>query len=66
MRGPKIFPIRVYRLDPTSGHKEIVKEVMPADRAGVIFAPKILLTPDGKSYIYDMRRNLTTPFSPTT
>ena len=65
VRGAEELPIRVYRLDPTSGHKEIVKEVMPADRAGVIFAPKILLTPDGKSYVYELRRNLTTLFLAT-
>ena len=62
VRGAEDLPIRVYRLDPISGRREMVKELMPADRAGLIRAPKILLTPDGKSYIYDMRRNLTTLF----
>lgn len=62
VRGAEELPIRVYRLDLISGHKEIVKEVMPADRAGLVVAPKILLTPDGKSYVYEMRRNLTTLF----
>lgn len=62
VRGAEELPIRVYRLDPISGHREIVKEVMPGDRAGLILAPKILLTPDGKSYVYEMRRNLTTLF----
>src|SRR4030095_7554992 len=60
VRGAEELPIRVYRLDPISGQKELVKEVMPADRAGLVIAPKILLTPDGKSYVYEMRRNLTT------
>ena len=40
----------------------MVKELMPADRAGLILAPKILLTPDGKSYVYELRRNLATLF----
>ncbi len=62
VRGTEVLPIRVYRLDPISGHKEMVKELMPADRAGLILAPRILLTPDGKSYVYEMRRNLTTLF----
>ena len=62
VRGTEVLPIRVYRLDPISGHKEIVKELMPADRAGLILAPRILLTPDGKSYVYEIRRNLTTLF----
>jgi len=50
------------RLDPISGRREMVKELMPADRAGLVRAPKIIMTPDGKSYIYDLRRNLTTLF----
>ncbi len=62
VRGVEELPIRVYRLDPISGHKEIVKELAPADPAGLISAPKILLTPDGKWYVYAMRRNLTTLF----
>ena len=62
VRGADELPIRVYSLDPISGHKEIVKEVMPADRAGLILSPKILLTPDGKWYVSEMRRNLTTLF----
>jgi eukaryotic-like serine/threonine-protein kinase len=62
VRGPEVLPIRVYRLDPISGHKEMVKELIPADRAGLILAPRILVTPDGKSYVYEMRRNLTTLF----
>ena len=62
VRGAEALPIRVYRLDPISGRREMVKEVMPADRAGLILAPKILLTPDGKFYVYEMRRNLATLF----
>jgi len=58
----KNLPIRVYRLDPISGHKEMVKELTPADAAGLISAPKILLTPDGKWLCHAMRRNLTTLF----
>lgn len=62
VRGAEELPIRVFRLDPISGKKELIKEVMPADRAGLVIAPKILLTPDGRSYVYEMRRNLTTLF----
>jgi serine/threonine protein kinase/Tol biopolymer transport system component len=62
VRGAEDLPIRVYRLDPISGRREMVKELMPADRAGLVRAPKILLTSNGKSYIYDLRRNLNTLF----
>jgi serine/threonine protein kinase/dipeptidyl aminopeptidase/acylaminoacyl peptidase len=62
VRGAEDLPIRIYRLDPISGHKEMVKELTPADRAGLVSAPKILLTPDGKWYVYAIGRNLTTLF----
>jgi serine/threonine protein kinase/Tol biopolymer transport system component len=62
VRGAEDLPIRVYRLDPLSGRRELVKELMPADRAGLVRAPKIIMAPDGKSYIYDLRRNLSTLF----
>jgi Tol biopolymer transport system component len=29
------MPIRVYRFDPANGHKELLKEIMPADPAGI-------------------------------
>jgi hypothetical protein len=32
---------------------------MPADRAGIFMPPLILLTPDGKGYVYHARRFLT-------
>ncbi len=52
------MPIRVYRLDPSTGRRELLKEVLPADPAG-IFAPNdIFVTPDGKGYVYSVRRML--------
>jgi hypothetical protein len=62
VRGAEALPIRIYRLDPISGHREMIREVIPADVAGLVTPPKILLTPDGKSYVYELRRNLTTLF----
>jgi len=62
LRGAETSTIRVYRLDPISGRRESVKDLTPADLAGLMSAPKILLTPDGKSYVYAIRRNLTTLF----
>jgi serine/threonine protein kinase/Tol biopolymer transport system component len=52
------LPARVYRLDLSTGHKELWKELMPSDTAGVEFIPTILLTPDGKTYAYSYYRLL--------
>ena len=52
------MPIRVYRFDPSTGRKELLKEVMPADPAGIFWPNYILLTPDGKGYAYSVRRVL--------
>jgi len=50
--------LKVFRLDIASGHKEPFKEIIPADMAGMFSHPSILLTPDGKGYIYSVRRYL--------
>jgi serine/threonine protein kinase len=52
------MPIRVYRFDPASGRRELLKEVMPADPAGIFSPNYILMTPDGKGYVYSVRRML--------
>jgi eukaryotic-like serine/threonine-protein kinase len=52
------LPARVYRLDLSTGDKELWKELMPSDTAGVEFIPTILLTPDGKTYAYSYYRLL--------
>jgi serine/threonine protein kinase/Tol biopolymer transport system component len=53
------MPIRVYRFDPSNGHKELLKEIMPADPAGVFGYHYVYLTPDGKGYAYSVSRMLT-------
>src|SRR5215471_21667741 len=52
------MPIRVYRFDPTTGRRELLKEVMPADPAGIFSPNYIFMTPDGKAYVYSVRRML--------
>jgi Tol biopolymer transport system component len=51
-------PIRVYRFDPSNGHKELLKEIMPADPAGIFGYHYVFLTPDGKGYAYSVSRML--------
>jgi Tol biopolymer transport system component len=52
------LPIRVYRLDVETGRRELWKEIAPSDAAGMVAIPRILLTPDGKAYVYNIRRIL--------
>jgi len=50
--------LKVSRLNLATGRKELLKEVTPADRAGMFYPPSIILTPDGKGYVYSVRRYL--------
>jgi len=51
-------PVRLLRLDITTGKKELWKELMPADRAGVSHVWKVVVTPDASAYAYSYRRDL--------
>jgi eukaryotic-like serine/threonine-protein kinase len=55
---PGDLPAKVYRLDLSTGHKSLWKEVMPSDSAGVSRIGPILITPDGKSCLYGYHRIL--------
>ena len=55
---PGDLPAKVYRLDLSTGHKTLWKELMPSDSAGVSRIGPILLTTDGKSCIYGYHRIL--------
>jgi eukaryotic-like serine/threonine-protein kinase len=52
------LPARVYRLDLSTGRRELWKEFLLADRTGITFIPRIQLTADGKSYVYSYTRTL--------
>jgi Tol biopolymer transport system component len=51
-------PVRINRLDLSTGGKEQLREVAPADPSGILDAPRVFVTPDGKAYVYFMRRLL--------
>ncbi|MFZ0898513.1 MAG: protein kinase [Candidatus Sulfotelmatobacter sp.] len=55
---PGDLPAKVYRLDLSTGHKTLWKELIPSDSAGVSRIGPILLTPDGKSCFYGYHRIL--------
>lgn len=51
------FPAKLYRLDLTTGKRELWKEMAPPDPIGVAYG-RLLMTPDGKHYLYRYRRIL--------
>ena len=56
------IPARVYLLDVATGKRELWKEFLPADSAGVAPFGAIRMTPDGKSYAYSFLRVLSELF----
>jgi len=52
------IPAPVYRLDLSSGKKELWKEVGPSDSAGVTGVAHFQVTPDGSAYAYNYARTL--------
>jgi dipeptidyl aminopeptidase/acylaminoacyl peptidase len=52
------LPAKVYRLEIPSGRKELWRELIPADAAGVSSISPPLVTPDGQSYAYNYIRTL--------
>jgi serine/threonine protein kinase/Tol biopolymer transport system component len=50
--------LKVSRLNLATGRRELLKEVTPADRTGIFYPPTMILTPDGKGYVYALRRIL--------
>src|SRR5215471_2893323 len=54
----RTMPIRVYKVDPVKGRRELIKEIMPADPAGIDYPNIIFMTPDGKGYMYSICRHL--------
>jgi len=56
--NPGDLPAKVYRLNLTTGQKQLWKALMPADAAGITDLGPILITPDGKSYVYEYGRTL--------
>ena len=57
--GTAELPAKVYRLELATGRRTLWKELKPADPAGIEFVGPILLTPDGKTFVYGYRRLLT-------
>ncbi len=55
---PGDLPAKVYRLDPATGKRVLWKQLIPPDSAGVRSIGPIVVTPDGKTYVYGYHRVL--------
>jgi hypothetical protein len=55
-------PARVSRVDVETGRREVWKDLLPADPAGVERISNVLVAPDGKSYVYCYARLLSDLF----
>ena len=49
---------RIWRLEISTGKKELVREVAPSDSAGVTAIESLIVTPDGRSLAYSYLHNL--------
>ena len=50
------LPYRFERFDLASGRRELIREVAPADKTGVLYSSAAALTDDAKAYAYDYSR----------
>jgi len=57
---PEGLPVRIDRLDAWTGHRELWKELAPADPSGILGPLGFQTTPDGKSYVYVLSKTLAT------
>jgi Tol biopolymer transport system component len=56
------LPARITRVDLESGKRDVFKDLLPADPAGVERISNVLVTPDGKGYAYCYARLLSDLF----
>ncbi len=58
----KEMPAPIYRVDLNSMEKHLHLELQPPDPVGVVEILRVLLTPDGQSYVYTYTRDLSELF----
>jgi len=56
------LPVRIFRYDPATGKKELVKEFMPADPGGITGISSVTMTPDAKVFAFNYRRRISELF----
>jgi hypothetical protein len=50
--NPGSLPARISEIDLESGRRQVVRELLPPDRAGVYGLVQALMTPDRSAYVY--------------
>jgi hypothetical protein len=53
---PEGLPVRIYRIDVTTGKRELVREFMPSNPVGVYSMRVLLLSADGRTAVYGFQR----------
>jgi hypothetical protein len=53
---PREIPLRVFRIDLSSGTRSHWRDFEPADKAGLSYVRNVLLSADGSAYAYQYRR----------
>jgi serine/threonine protein kinase/Tol biopolymer transport system component len=66
-RGIYVFkreglPARIFRLDPWTGKRELVKEFMPADPGGITGISLVTMSADAKIFAFNYRRRISELF----
>jgi Tol biopolymer transport system component len=56
VRPSSSMPARIFRLDLSTGRRELWRELRPADPAGALAVTSVALTPDASSYAYSYVR----------
>jgi hypothetical protein len=51
-------PAKVYRVELATGKRSVWKQIAPLDPTGVSTIGPIVMTPDGKTYVYGFHRTL--------
>jgi hypothetical protein len=54
---------RLYRLDPMTGQRELLHEIVSSDPAGLLLTMTVSCSADGKSYAYTNFRDFSNFFS---
>ena len=54
----KQLPVKIYRLNIVTGQRQLFKEVNPADVTGLYDVGHVIMSADGRSYIYGFTRLL--------
>jgi Tol biopolymer transport system component len=52
------LPIKIYRLNIVSGQRQVIKEMNPPDDTGLCDVGHVILSADGRSYVYGYTRLL--------